>query len=47
MSTILGPKDPSSIEYFRFDYTKDNRFSSGETIVSAEIVITVSRRKGL
>ena len=42
---VLGPKDPSTTEYFKFDYTKDTRFEVGETIVSASINISVFRGK--
>lgn len=38
---ILGPKDPDSTEYFRFDYTNDSRFATGETIISATVTVTV------
>ena len=42
---ILSPKDPDSVEFFKFDYTHDNRFETGETIISATIEVTVLRGK--
>ena len=45
MTVILGPKDPDSVEFFKFDYIHDNRFETGETITSASISVTVVRGK--
>lgn len=37
----FSPKDPSTEEYFDFDYAGDRRMAAGETILSASISISV------